>query len=1119
MITSHTITNAAEASAYYETAFTKDGALGADNYYENEKAGATWQGQGAVLLGTEGLAVAREDFIDRVNGKMPNPTTGKMQDLSNNSKGDARRLAVDFTVSAPKSVSVIGLGADGDKRIVEIHKAANATAMAWFEKNASMIRTKGEHQETVHSLTGNLLYSTMQHETSRENEPQLHNHNVIISATFDHEAGKWRSLTNDELFRLRAGGDVIYKAELAAGLKLAGYELEYAKNGMDFEIRGVEQHVEEFSSRKKQINEALRERGFEPEEASWAARQAAALATRAKKTEVPREVLHAVWQEKAREAGLDIPNIVGRALAREKEGGLAPNQSVVAKESLAAVSWAIGHLSEREQSFKRSEAVVQAVAFSRQRLESIESALTHHLDGHNVVKQDSLTGGVEWLTTYKGISAENQLRRNIGEGIGMGQVILTDKVEFSAAIAAFEAKKTIETGDTFKLSAEQVNAAKNVLMHSDVYQGIQGEAGTGKTAALAMVRDVAEAKGWHVMGVATSASAAKELEHSSGIKSQTVAGFFVAQATAIKLANEEIAQINRAIETGKTLGDAKFTPRIEVARLAVTGEGLSLGAQRYTFDHGRGEVFRSTDNFMSRAGEFFLNAADRLDAKLATLDKSRDVEGDFKERLFTASRDVSLAIGRTLNTVEKVGVVESIAARNTLYLSSKDEDRQKLVTQLQLKQAEVRNLQKTGNAEGRKTLLVMDESSQTGAYDTEKISTFAKGIGARVVFQGDIKQHGSVPAGRAFEQAQKAGMNVSILEETRRFDRATLQTRQAIAEMKMGNYSTAIERLDHTIVKEKDLANTVATRYIKNLDELKEKGKESPTVGIVAITNKDRKAINATVHSELQKNGSIGKVDFTKGHLDDPKLSEAERLNVGMLAKARVDRLVFRKTYKEVGLSRGEVVDVVKFDIVKNIVTVKNESGRQIVFNPKKQDLFTAAIQESRAYSVGDRVESRAVIKPALEGDLKRIDNSTRGVISSLDESGASILWSDGKQSKLTNKELRFVDFSYAHTSHKEQGATNDREIFAVSAVGAKVVNREAAYVASTRAKDNSEIVTSDWDTLLKNAGKEVKKTIAIKLGSQVEGMNRGEKVENMSRALESILNQDRMRHDQAISR
>jgi ATP-dependent exoDNAse (exonuclease V) alpha subunit len=138
-------------------------------------------------------------------------------------------------------------------------------------------------------------------------------------------------------------------------------------------------------------------------------------------------------------------------------------------------------------------------------------------------------------------------------------------------------------------------------------------------------------------------------------------------------------------------------------------------------------------------------------------------------------------------------------------------------------------------------------------------------------------------------------------------------------------------------------------------------------------------------------------------------------------------------------------------------------------------------------FSAGDRVETRAIIR-LPEQALKRIDNGTPGVITSIDEKGAKIRWTrTGDESYLTNDDIRFIDHAYAHTSYKEQGATNDREIIAVSVTGAKVFNREAAYVAASRARDNTEIVTEARDAMLKNAGKEVGKTTAVDFETPAE--------------------------------
>jgi uncharacterized protein YdeI (YjbR/CyaY-like superfamily) len=50
-----------------------------------------------------------------------------------------------------------------------------------------------------------------------------------------------------------------------------------------------------------------------------------------------------------------------------------------------------------------------------------------------------------------------------------------------------------------------------------------------------------------------------------------------------------------------------------------------------------------------------------------------------------------------------------------------------------------------------------------------------------------------------------------------------------------------------------------------------------------------------------------------------------------------------------------------------------------------------------------------------------------------------------------------------------------------VSETGARIFNKEAAYVGATRAKVNTEVITSDQERLLKNAGNDVSKPTALR--------------------------------------
>jgi hypothetical protein len=439
-----------------------------------------------------------------------------------------------------------------------------------------------------------------------------------------------------------------------------------------------------------------------------------------------------------------------------------------------------------------------------------------------------------------------------------------------------------------------------------------------------------------------------------------------------------------------------------------------------------------------------------------------------------------------------VGDIEANAARTALYLRPTPQT--DLQRELSLKQAALDNLRRTGNAEGRKTLLVMDESSLTGALDATKVADLAKSIGARVVFQGDVQQHGSVPAGRVFWQAQQAGMNTAVLQETRRFDNASEQVKTALAAFKDKKFAQALEALDKHEVADGKLADKTAELYVQSLKGLEASGTSNPRVGIVAVTNADRKAINSAVHRSLVNEGQIARQDFIKLHLEDPKLTAAQRTNAGMMASVGVDRLVYRKTYREAGIERGQVLRVRSFDINNNRVNVITPDGRSLTINPQQQDLFEAYKAESRQFAVGDQVTARAVLRLGDEAKTE-ISNGAHGRITAIDEKGATVAWSDGKSTELGNEALARVDYAYARTSFKEQGATNHIELVAVSERGAKIFNVESHYVAITRAKINTVLITSDLPTMRRNAGAQVEHTMAI-TEKQLGAMSRAMQVE-----------------------
>lgn len=112
-----------------------------------------------------------------------------MQDGSNR-----HRPGYDLTFSAPKSVSMMAM-LGGDKRLIDAHNQAVDFAVRQVEALASTrVMTDGQ-SETV--LTGNLVMALFNHDTSRDQEPQLHTHAVVANVT--QHNGEWKTLSSDKV--------------------------------------------------------------------------------------------------------------------------------------------------------------------------------------------------------------------------------------------------------------------------------------------------------------------------------------------------------------------------------------------------------------------------------------------------------------------------------------------------------------------------------------------------------------------------------------------------------------------------------------------------------------------------------------------------------------------------------------------------------------------------------------------------------------------------------------------------------------------------------------------------------------------------------------------------------
>lgn len=291
MLSVQPLKSAQGAADYYTAAF---------NYYAGDVEALRWLGKGSERLGLTGI-VEKEQMLALLEGYLPNGQVLK------NKKGE-HRPGFDMTFSAPKSVSILsGLGADS--MLSQLHDKAVEKAIGLIEKEFAQARVVIGGK--VHYVdTGNLVVAAFRQPSSRANDPALHTHGVTTNITVTSEDGKARSLASDingnfgvieQLQQHVTYAGLLYRTELANLLKEQGYRLRDVGKGM-FEIDGVPEGVlKEFSTRRADIEEKMKEKGWEG--ARLASK--ATLLTRNAKEEHDINVLRTDWQKRAELLGFD----------------------------------------------------------------------------------------------------------------------------------------------------------------------------------------------------------------------------------------------------------------------------------------------------------------------------------------------------------------------------------------------------------------------------------------------------------------------------------------------------------------------------------------------------------------------------------------------------------------------------------------------------------------------------------------------------------------------------------------------------------------------------------------------------------------------------------------------
>lgn len=386
---------------------------GADDYYAKDGSAMQWEGKGAEALGLEG-DVDEKRFRQLLDGKIDEHTQ-----LKRTPPGGAykERLGVDLTFSAPKGVTLQAL-VHGDQRIVEAHDKAVSAAIREAER-LSMARTTVNGKTTTEH-TNNLVVAKFRHETSRALDPDLHTHAFVLNMT-QRGDGQWRALTNDGVIKSAAHLGNVYKAELAKELQKQGFELRYDKNGTFDLAHFSPDQIRQFSQRSQQIEEALAKKGLDRSTATQAEKNQASLATRDKKREnVDRQELHATWQTRAKDLGIDFDRREWAGPGAEHQGPETSRQTRATPQlenptefhADKSVKHAISSLTERRAIVTLDELQESALkqGMGAVGIEDVRAALDRRVEAGHLIREEPVYVSADAVKKAKDAAIPDELR-------------------------------------------------------------------------------------------------------------------------------------------------------------------------------------------------------------------------------------------------------------------------------------------------------------------------------------------------------------------------------------------------------------------------------------------------------------------------------------------------------------------------------------------------------------------------------------------------------------------------------------------------------------------------------------------------------------------------------------
>lgn len=499
------------------------------------------------------------DRLAKWQRKNPHATEEQIEEQRIRAEQNQRQAnhAWDLTFSPPKSFSVLHAALQHEGRGEE---AEAVTAALRAGVDAALRFAAAELGFTRRGVTGpevagrttsefvrqeNFQTAVFAHHTSRDGDPQLHWHVMLLNRSLCDDAS-WRALYSPSILKSKHAMDAVFlrvaEAELTARL---GVRFATRPDGVAREIVGVSAELRDlFSTRTRAVTEEAQHKLTEwselhgdqevPALIKWRIQKRATMKTRNAKKTVPREESIREWDQQIaaefREGFSAIVEGVDEAARTERPSGEF-DPDVVIEMALANLTarrghWNRSHLTDAINALLPDMLGIESARVPELLIELTDAALA----GHQVVSlaptvavtvpkllRDAKTGEsvFEPPTGGRYSSATHLAREDslVARLERRGAPVLTETS--AAAVLAGRG-----------LSDEQLAVGTAVLTSDRHLQVVNAAAGTGKTRLMKALSDAStETWGHGLTGFATAQNAAEVLESEGVASAHNIAAY------------------------------------------------------------------------------------------------------------------------------------------------------------------------------------------------------------------------------------------------------------------------------------------------------------------------------------------------------------------------------------------------------------------------------------------------------------------------------------------------------------------------------------------------------------------------------------------------------------------